>query len=85
MWWEWVVWFLGVWGLFAILEGFALRHPDRMWTLSKAISTLGARWPLSIALLGMLFGGLLVHFYWPYKNPIGPSIGYAPTAIIVRI
>ena len=68
--WVWVIWFAGVWGSFAVLEGYAFKHPDRQWTLSKTISTLGARWPLSIALLGMLFGGLLVHFYWPYTNPL---------------
>ncbi len=69
--WLWLVWFAGVWLSFAVLEGYAFRHEERLWTLSRTVSTLGARWPLSIALLGMLFGILLSHFFWPYSNPLG--------------
>ncbi len=71
--WVWAIWLAIVLVSFAALEGYALRHPERQWTLSRTISDLGKRWPLSIALLGMLFGGLLVHFYWPWQsNPLAP-------------
>jgi hypothetical protein len=68
--WIWLVWIAAIFISFAIFEGYALKHGDRMWTLSRLVSTIGAKWPLSIALLGFLFGGLLVHFYWPYDNPL---------------
>jgi hypothetical protein len=69
--WPWVIWFAGVWISFAVLEGYAFKHPDREWTLSRAVSTLGKRWPLSIWFMGVLMGGLAVHFFWPYANPLG--------------
>jgi hypothetical protein len=62
----WAVWFPLVIGSFAVFEGYALKHPTRQWTLSHTLAWLGAKFPLSIALLGMLFGGLLVHFYWHF-------------------
>ena len=68
--WVWFVWIAAIWASFAVFEGYALRHNDRMWTLSRLVSTIGAKWPLSIAFMGFLFGGLLVHFYWPYDNPL---------------
>ncbi len=64
--WMWIVWYTVSIGLFALFEEFALKHPDRQWTLSRTMAWVGAKWPLSIFLLGMLFGGLGVHFYWHF-------------------
>jgi len=68
-WLWWFVWFPLAVGSFALIEGFALKHPDRQWTLSRTIATVGARFPLSIAMLSGLFCGLLVHFYWHFCPP----------------
>jgi hypothetical protein len=64
--WLWITWWAVAIGLFAIFEAYALRHPDRQWTLSRTMAFVGAQFPLSIGLLGALFGGLLVHFYWHF-------------------
>ena len=71
--WMWIVWLLVVAISFALIEGWAIKHPQRQWTLSRTIATWGARWPLSIALWGMLFGGLLVHFFWHFGCDINPN------------
>ena len=73
--WMWLIWFLIAGGSFAFFEGYAFKHPDRQWTLSRTIATLGAKWPLSIALWGMFFGGLLTHFFWHFGCDIGVVIG----------
>lgn len=70
----WLFW----WGLviasFAIGERYGFKHPERQNTLSRFMVDLGREWPMSIALLGALFGALLTHFYWPYC-PFGTGIG----------
>jgi hypothetical protein len=76
--WEWWVW-LGLIAItFGLLESRAFRHPDRQWTLSRTVATAGAKWPLSIGLWGMFFGGLLVHFFWHFCPP-GVMQGIFPT------
>jgi hypothetical protein len=75
-WLWWVVWFPLVIGSFGVIEAYAFRHPDRQFTLSRTMATLGAKFPLSIALLGMLFGGLLVHFYWHWGCDISNALGF---------
>jgi hypothetical protein len=62
----WIIWWVVAIGLFAAFEAYALNHPNRQWTLSRTMAYVGQQWPLSIGLLGMLFGGLLVHFYWHF-------------------
>jgi hypothetical protein len=69
----WIVWWLLAIGLFAVFERYAFDHPDRCNTLSRFMWSLGQKWPLSIALLGMLFGGLLVHFYWNWCPALMPA------------
>jgi hypothetical protein len=64
--WIWLAWFFAVCISFAFIEGYFLRYPERGWTLSRTIATIGQRWPLSIALFGMFFGGLMVHFFWHF-------------------
>lgn len=61
---------------FSVFEGLAFAHPDRVNTLSRAIATLGARWPFSIYLMGFLSGTLAAHFFWPWQqNPEGEGEG----------
>lgn len=72
--WPWVLWLLAFVASFAVLEGYAFKHPQRENTLSRATWKLGQRWPLSLVLFGMVFGGLAVHFYWnwcPALMPLG--------------
>lgn len=49
---------------FAFFEWYAFKYPQRQNTLSRWIYNLGQTWPLSIWLMGMLAGGLAVHFFW---------------------
>jgi uncharacterized membrane protein len=74
-WMWWLVWWPLAIGSFALIEGYGIKHPDRQWTLSKTIAWLGAKWPLSIALFGMFFGGLLVHFFWHFTPAFTQSSG----------
>jgi hypothetical protein len=72
----WIIGIVGAVAHFAWFEGGAFRHPDRYNTLSHFIATIGARWPLSIYLMGFLSGGLAVHFFWPWlQNPLGVGAG----------
>jgi len=70
----WIIGLVGAIAFFVAVEGLALRHPDRQWTLSRSIATLGANFPLSIWICGAFAGGLAVHLFWPYC-PFGISIG----------
>ena len=64
--WGWLV-ALGVAiAFFAIFEGFALKHPLRLNTLSHWIAYIGVYFPLSIWFAGVFAGGLAVHFYWHF-------------------
>ena len=74
-WLWWVIWFPLAIGSFGLIEAYALRHPDRQWTLSQTIATIGAKWPLSIGLWGIFFGGLMVHFFWHFCPPGTLSTG----------
>lgn len=73
--WPWVAWWLLIFASFAALEGAAFAHPTRMNTLSRTMALLGAKFPLSIGLIGMFLGGLLVHFFWHWGCDITPGIG----------
>lgn len=52
--------------LFAFFETRALRHPENAnrVTLSRYMATIGAKFPLSLFMLGLVVGGLAVHFWW---------------------
>lgn len=70
--WMWlVIWFPLAIGSFTVIEAYAIRHPQRQWTLSRTIANAGAKWPLSIGLWGMFFGGLMVHFFWHFGCDLG--------------
>jgi hypothetical protein len=64
MFWTWLyIWAPLVTISFILLEGYALLHPRKQWTLSQTIKHAGDRWPLVIAWTGLVFGALLVHFF----------------------
>jgi hypothetical protein len=69
--WMWAIWFSVTIGLFGVFEIYALRHRDRQWTLSRTMVWIGKKCPLTIALVGALFGGLLIHFYAPWCPVFG--------------
>lgn len=56
---------------FTLVEGFALKHPERANTLSYCIAYIGNRLPLSIWICGVFVGGLTVHFFWHYCPQFG--------------
>jgi len=60
----WIIGILLAIAFFAYFEHRAFRYPDREHTLSSFIYLMGSKWPLSIFLMGMLCGGLAVHFFW---------------------
>lgn len=67
----WIVWSLICIIAFAVGEGFAFKHPDRLNTLSRTVSTIGAKWPMSIWLMGVGTGILASHFFWAWPtNPL---------------
>lgn len=61
---NWIIWLLAIIVSFTVLERYSFKHPQRSNSLSRFVWSVGQKWPLSIALWGMLFGGLLVHFFW---------------------
>ncbi len=72
----WIAGAIGAIVFFAVFEARAFAHPDRQNTLSRAVATLGAQWPLSIFLMGMLAGILAAHFFWPWpQNPLAGGGG----------
>lgn len=70
----WIAGIIGAVLFFIFFEARAFRHPDRQNTLSRFIFNIGETWPLSIFLMGMLTGGLAVHFFWHWC-PGGENIG----------
>lgn len=76
--WLWYVWplclFAGI-VIFAVFEAIALKHSEDGPTLSRFMWTIGQKWPLSLVLFGMTFGGLAVHFYWNWCPLLGSTNG----------
>jgi hypothetical protein len=68
--------------VFAVLEGYAFKHPERENTLSHFVYTIGSQWPLSIWLMGMFAGGLAVHFFWHWCPPGSVSTGFLINGIL---
>lgn len=60
--------------VFAVLETYALSrgNPDDGLTLSRYVYDITQAWPLAIFLLGLLSGGLAVHFWWHW-DPANPG------------
>jgi hypothetical protein len=71
----WIIGSVAALAFFAYFEARALRHADRQNTLSRWVYDMGRTWPLSIWLMGMLCGGLAVHFFWHWC-PDGIGTGF---------
>lgn len=71
----WTLGLIAAIAYFAYFEWRAFQHPERQNTLSRWIYNIGASWPLSIFLMGMLCGGLAVHFFWHWCPDVGQGIG----------
>lgn len=71
----WAIFILAVGTVFAVLEAYALEHSK--YTLSRTIWTWSQHFPLLPWLVGVLVGGLAVHFWWEggYCAPNTPSLG----------
>lgn len=69
----WIIGALGAVAFFAVWEGFAFRHPERFNTLSRFVATIGAKWPMSIWLMGLGTGIVAAHFFWAW--PSSPLAG----------
>lgn len=61
---------------FAFFEYRALAHADdpKRVTLSRYVYTIGAKFPLSIFLAGMVIGSLATHLWWHWC-PAGAVTG----------
>ncbi len=70
----WIIGLCLVIVFFIYFERRAFKHPERQNTLSRWIYNIGSSWPLSIFLMGMLCGGLAVHFFWHWC-PVGSITG----------
>lgn len=67
----WIVWAVVCIVVFAIGEAYAFAHPDRQNSLSRTVATIGAKWPMSIWLMGVGTGILASHFFWSWSsNPL---------------
>lgn len=60
--WVWAGWIILLIVTFGVMEGWALKTGKP--SLSATIWTWQKNFPLFGPLLGLLFGGLLVHFFW---------------------
>ena len=69
----WTTWIIVIALSFAALETYALVR--NKLTLSRYTYNLTASWPLAIFLLGLLAGGLAVHFWWHFCPPGSVSGG----------
>ena len=69
----WIIGAIGAILFFAYFEWRAFKYPTRQNTLSRWIYNMGQTWPLSIWLMGMLAGGLAVHFFWHWAPACMPA------------
>jgi hypothetical protein len=60
--WVWVGWILFLAASFAAFEGSALTHGKT--TLSRFTWNISRAWPPFPFVLGLIAGGLAVHFWW---------------------
>lgn len=72
----WILGTLGAIAFFAYFEWRAFKYPTRQNTMSRWIYNMGSNWPLSIFLMGMLCGGLAVHFFWHWCPAGSVSTGW---------
>lgn len=55
--------------LFAVFEGYALTHKDAI-TLSSFLVEINQAWPPFGVIMGMFWGGLVVHLFWHWMGPV---------------
>ena len=70
----WIIGTIIAIAFFAWFEKRAFDFPNSQNTLSRWIYNLGQSWPLSIWLMGMLAGGLAVHFFWHWDPNCAASM-----------
>lgn len=69
-WAAWTLWLLAIIGSFALLEGYALWRGQL--TLSRYTWAISKAWPPLIFVLGLICGGLAVHFWWSWCPELMP-------------
>ena len=71
----WAVWFIIVIASFGAYEAYCIK--TNKMTLSRTIWTSSENFPLLPPLVGLVVGGLLVHFFWEggYCAPNTPVLG----------
>ena len=62
--WAWLAWFLAAIVTFAVLEGYAIRTGRK--TLSRTVRDMNQAWPLTSAVMALVMGALLTHFFWRF-------------------
>ena len=77
----WIIGVLVAIVFFTVFEWRAFKYPERQNTLSKTIYTIGAKWPLSIWLMGVFAGALATHFFWHYCPPGSINQGFMGTIL----
>ena len=77
----WALWILAIAVTFGLSEAYAIK--TRRFTLSRTIWTWSQHFPILPWLVGVLFGGLAVHFFWEgsYCAPATPILGTAPIGL----
>jgi hypothetical protein len=66
--WIWLAWLLVIGASFAVIEGIAIARGTT--TLSRFTVTCTAAFPPLIWIIGVVCGGLAVHFWWHWC-PVG--------------
>jgi hypothetical protein len=63
--------------LFTFFEARAFLEPNdpNRVTLSRYMATIGAKFPLSLFMIGLVVGGLAVHFWWRWCPAGLPTSG----------
>lgn len=71
--WKWAAWLLLIVVSFSVMEGYSLY--DNTATLSRFVWTVTYYFPLLPWIVGVLVGGLAVHFWWGGIVPFAPVKG----------
>lgn len=69
----WVGWILTIIISFAVFETYALKTGRT--TLSRFTYNCSQSWPLLPFLLGLIVGGVAVHFWWHWCPDLGLGVG----------
>ena len=69
----WTLFLLAILIAFAVGETYAFRSGNV--TLSRYVVYAHRAWPLLGPSIGLVVGGLLVHFFWPWCPDLGIGTG----------